>query len=125
MTRALAPQTADRLAKICGLLGSAHDGERASAALKADALVRAAGLTWADVINVPPPAADAPRIRAWRSTSTDWQKMAAFCHQRRHQLSSWDRDFVRSMLNWQGEPSEKQQDCLASIFARLCSESVA
>jgi hypothetical protein len=117
MTRALAPQEADKLTKILGLLGSAHDGERASAALKADALVRAAGLTWADVIATPI-IADAPRIPAWA-------KMAAFCHERRHQLSSWDRDFVRSMLNWQGEPSEKQQDCLASIFARLCSELVS
>jgi hypothetical protein len=125
MTRALHPQAADKLAKICGLLGSAHDGERASAAAKADALVRAAGLTWADVINVPPIIADAPRIRSWRSTSTDWQKMAAFCHARREQLSQWDREFVRSMLHWHGEPSEKQQDMLASIYARMCREAAA
>jgi hypothetical protein len=45
MTRALAPQEVDKLTKILGLLGSAHSGERASAAAKADALVRAAGLT--------------------------------------------------------------------------------
>jgi hypothetical protein len=122
MTRALAPQAADKLTKILGLLGSAHSGERASAAAKADALVRAAGLTWAEVINVPI-VPSAPRIRAWRSTSSDWQRMALYCHERRQQLSSWDRDFVRSMLHWQGEPSEKQQDCLASIFARLCSEA--
>jgi hypothetical protein len=111
-THILDPQAADRLSKICGLFSSAHDGERASAAAKADAMVRAAGLTWAQVINVPPP-------------SSDWQRMALYCYERRGQLSSWDRDFVRSMLNWHGEPSEKQQDCLASIFARLCSEAAA
>jgi hypothetical protein len=125
MTRALAPQAADKLTKILGLLGSAHSGERASAALKADELVRAAGLTWADVINVPPVAADAPRIRAWRSTSTDWQKMAQFAHERRHRLGRWEHEFIWSMLNWKGEPSEKQQDTLASIFARLCGEAAA
>jgi hypothetical protein len=107
MSRALAPQAADRLAKILGMLGSAHSCERASAAAKADAMVREAGLTWAQVINVPPLAADAPRIRAWRSPSTDWQKMAAYCHERRHRLSQWDREFVSSMLHWCGEPSDK------------------
>jgi hypothetical protein len=118
VTRALAPQAADRLAKICGLFSSTHDGERASAALKADAMVRAAGLTWADVINVPPYASVRPRIRAWA-------KMAAFCHERRHQLSQWERNFVSAMLHWAGEPSEKQQDRLVTIYARLCSESAA
>jgi hypothetical protein len=46
---ALDPQDADRLAKILGLLGSAHDGERASAALKAHDLIRSRNLTWPDV----------------------------------------------------------------------------
>lgn len=38
-----------RLRKICGLLGSDHDGERAAAAAKATALLREAGKTWADI----------------------------------------------------------------------------
>ncbi len=37
----------DRLAKVCGMLGSSHQGERAAAALKATELLRDAGLTWA------------------------------------------------------------------------------
>jgi len=36
----------DRLAKICGMLGSVHPGERAAAALKATVLLKEAGLTW-------------------------------------------------------------------------------
>lgn len=43
----------DRLRKLCGMLGSAHDGERAAAALKADQLLRDSGLTWRDVIRLP------------------------------------------------------------------------
>jgi len=29
------------------------------------------------------------------------------------------------MLNWRGEPTEKQQDWLASIYARMCREAAA
>jgi hypothetical protein len=38
-----------RFRKILGLLGSAHDGERSAAALKATAMLREGGKTWADV----------------------------------------------------------------------------
>ncbi len=38
-----------RFRKIAGLLASEHDGERAAAALKATAMLRAAGRSWADV----------------------------------------------------------------------------
>src|SRR3546814_17944079 len=46
----LAPAERQRLAKVCGLLGSDHDGERASAAVAATAIIRNAGLTWAQII---------------------------------------------------------------------------
>lgn len=39
----------DKLRKICGLLGSEHAGERASAALKATSMLREAGMTWGQV----------------------------------------------------------------------------
>ena len=47
---ALDPDTAAKLAKLCGMLGSDHVGERAAAAAKADELVRRHGLTWPQVI---------------------------------------------------------------------------
>ena len=40
----------ERLTKLLGLLGSGHDGEIAAAGRMADALIRNAGVTWADVI---------------------------------------------------------------------------
>ena len=40
----------ERLIKLLGLLGSDHNGEIASAGRMADALIRDAGVTWADVI---------------------------------------------------------------------------
>jgi hypothetical protein len=49
----LDPHSADRLRKLCGMLGSDHDGERAAAARAADKLVRGLGLTWHQVIAPP------------------------------------------------------------------------
>jgi hypothetical protein len=40
----------ERLIKLLGLLGSDHNGEIAAAGRTADALIRDAGVTWADVI---------------------------------------------------------------------------
>lgn len=39
MTAILDPNVAARLARICGMFGGNHDGERASAAPKADQIV--------------------------------------------------------------------------------------
>ncbi|MCA8908258.1 MAG: hypothetical protein KDA49_09400 [Rhodospirillaceae bacterium] len=44
----------ERLEKLLGLMSSPHDGEALAAARKADALVRSAKLTWAEVLAGPP-----------------------------------------------------------------------
>lgn len=82
----------DRLVKLCGMLGSAHEGERAAAALKADQLLRSYGLRWADVIAVSVGAPDPPAglwvdpkrkdaaaylLATWPDLMTDWE--TAFC----------------------------------------------
>ena len=38
-----------RFRKVCGLLSSTHDGERAVAASMATAMLRAAGMSWTDI----------------------------------------------------------------------------
>ena len=40
-----------RFAKVCGLLTSNFDGERSAAAERATQMLRAAGLTWSDVVD--------------------------------------------------------------------------
>jgi hypothetical protein len=80
----LAPDTLDRLVKLLGMLGSAHDGERAAAGLKAHELVRRHGLTWSDILLAAP--ASPPR-RGWRD------KLTA-CQAHQHCLSSRERAFV-------------------------------
>jgi DNA-binding PadR family transcriptional regulator len=49
--RMAAPQT---LARVLGMLGSEHAGERAAAALKAEELRRAMGKTWHQLLQVEP-----------------------------------------------------------------------
>ena len=53
----------ERLAKICGLFGSDHAGERAGAAAAADRLVRQAGLRWPDILSGLSTADRAPSAR--------------------------------------------------------------
>lgn len=48
-----------KLARILGMLGSEHDGERASAARKASEMIKAAGVTWEQVLIRPPVARSA------------------------------------------------------------------
>lgn len=50
-----------KLARILGLLGSEHAGERASAALAAHRLVQAAGTNWAHLLVDAPPKGVAKR----------------------------------------------------------------
>lgn len=75
------PELRERLAKLLGMCGSAHDGERAAAAKAADDLVRRSGLTWFDVFGAKAPEwvdpftleAKLGAIWAWRSLLTDWE----------------------------------------------------
>jgi hypothetical protein len=112
MTR-LDDATVDRLAKILGMLGSAHAGERAAAAAKADAIVRAAGVTWRDII-VPSPQT-VPQLE----DAASWRRMAIECHALRAQLKPTESDFITSLIGWRGEPSPKQLAWLAAIHDRL------
>jgi len=112
--RVIPPETRERLTKLCGMFGSDHDGERAAAALKADQLVRQHGLTWHDVIMLP--RHKSPRYDDYLS---DVQKMATFCNAHRHKLNAKERDFIRAMLSWHGEPSEKQLKWLVDLFVRV------
>jgi hypothetical protein len=101
----LNPQSVAHLAKLCGMLGSAHAGERAAAALMADRFVRQVlRVTWLDVLRQPPP---------------DWRWMAQICRDRSHLLSGRERAFVASMACWHKPPSDKQLCWLTAIFERV------
>ena len=109
----LSPEVADRLAKLLGMLGSDHAGERAAAGLKATALLKREGLRWLDVIQPSTPAAVGSE-----SERADWRTMAHECAARPGLLSDREFSFVRSMTGWHN-PSRKQIDWLISIHARI------
>ena len=102
---ALDPHAADRLAKLCGLFSSDHDGERATAAAKADQLIRSRGLRWADIISPLPPL----------STTKD-QIRFALGHI--DLLSLWERGFL---LGVRGKEtlSPKQVTVLNQIIGKI------
>ena len=100
MTAALLdPQAAVRLAKLCGMLGSIHPGERANAALQAHKLVQSLGLTWRDVICVP----NGP----WtHHLPHDWQRMAKRVPRARARL--WRRKSLSNVsMLWRGSRPPK------------------
>lgn len=100
-----------RLAKLLGLLGSDHPGERDNAAIAAARLVRARGLTWPQVLN--PPAADKPlpELGTWRDT-------VAACLARPGSLRAWEVGFLRDLPQFR-RLSVKQRYCLKEIADRV------
>jgi hypothetical protein len=104
------PAAADRLAKLCGMFGSTHAGERANAAAAADKLVRSAGLTWSEVIALP---------ASPTGNAADWRRMLRFCADRIGWLNEREADFIVNIAAMRRELSPKQAQWLRAIFARL------
>ena len=100
---ALDPHAADKLAKLCGLFGSDHDGERATAAAKADQLIRSHGLRWSDVI-APVPISTIERIR--------------FALGHIDMLNRWEFGFLLGIRGKQ-TLSEKQSTVLDQIIVKI------
>jgi hypothetical protein len=113
MTARLDDATAGRLAKILGMLGSDHVGERAAAAAKAHALVHRAGLTWREVLT------PSPSIAPQLGSDCSWRRMAAECRARKARLTPAESEFVAKIITWKTEPSPKQLAWLMAIHARL------
>jgi hypothetical protein len=106
-----------KLAKLLGMLGSDHVGERDNAARAAHNLVTEARLTWLDVVRPGstehrPPQPSAP---PWRQTVRDLLA-------RPGSLRTWERDeFLPSLLRFQ-KLSPKQRHVLQAIADRVLGE---
>ena len=114
-TMPLAPDLAAKLAKVLGMLGSDHDGEVAAAGRRANALIRSAGLTWAQVIQ------PAGNRRCWRPLPLDG-RCAAQCLLWPEALTEWEAAFCRSIAG-RHRISLKQTDVLERIARKV--EAVA
>jgi hypothetical protein len=112
----LAASDLARLTRLLGMLGSSHVGEVANAGRLADKMVRAAGLTWPDIITPtlapPPPDQDADPIGA------DWRRTAASCRRYPHLLNGWEAAFLSGLPRFP-RLSCKQRAILLKIAVRL------
>jgi hypothetical protein len=113
--------TAERLAKILGMCGSDHPGERAAAALAAHRLLREHGLMWSDVIVAQQYAA--PSIVPRQPGETDWRRAARFCLGQTSRLQPREFDFIVSIARREREPTPRQLAWLRYIAARLRAAS--
>jgi hypothetical protein len=108
-------RTLDRLAKVCGLLGSDQMGERAAAALRADTIRQQAGLSWAELFagagrpaprQVPPPPPPPPPAPPRRPApppvfdpvDAEPTAIVAKCAP---VLTQWEKDFLVSIATQQ------------------------
>ena len=109
---ALLPANINRLAKLLGMLGSDHLGERDNAGQLADKMVRAAGLTWRDIIAPPLPPHDTDPIGG------DLRRATAACSRYPHLLNRWEADFVGGLSRFP-RLSRRQRSILLNIVIRL------
>ena len=103
----------DRLTKLAGMLGSDHDGERASAALLATRLLRDHGLTWRDVLGRQPSGERAAPLDA------DVRTLAAWCAKRAEWLTDWELDFALNVARRDRPASAKQGDTVRRLAERI------
>jgi hypothetical protein len=113
--RRLHPYSAElaKLIKLLGMLGSAHEGERAVAGLKATELLRSLNMTWPDVINpIPhqlalpdthktPPSGIRPELALLRNNLdllTPWERRFVFDLGRFRRLSPKQRTVVDKLV---------------------------
>ena len=116
----------DKLAKVLGMLGSAHDGEVVAAARRAEAMVRGARLTWRDVIISTP----SPVVVIENDAEVSDSEMLAACleAEERAIFNPRESEFVisiASQLRRRRRLSEKQRDWLASLYERASRSAAA
>jgi len=102
----------ERLAKLLGMLGSAHDGEVIAAARQAERLRQGAGLTWDDIVQptLPPPS------RVQRADTLG--AAMAFVLDHEDALTPWEREFSRSILMQRSPLSAKQIEIVQRLVEK-------
>jgi hypothetical protein len=99
-----------KLTKVLGMLGSAHDGERASAAQRASEILKELGLTWDEVV--------APgKLPVSPERPSGLHRDIARCLAS-GVISKWDRKFLLS-LSGRRFLSPKQRTVLDGIIAKV------
>lgn len=98
-----------KLALICGMFGSQHDGERAAAASKAHDVVQELGVTWDQILVFPADKAEMAEVR--RKARTLLKHADLF--------SDFEIKFLKNLKRYTRPLSQKQRDLLAQLVERL------
>lgn len=114
-----------RLRQLLLMLSSDQPGEVAAAAAAIGRALKAAGTDWHGLANGL--LAEAPQSGARhqqnnddsRDAADDWREMHEYCAQRTELLRPREQEFIESLGEWRGRPTEKQFAWLCSIYARL------
>jgi hypothetical protein len=108
-------ETRHRLARVLGMIGSAHDNEALAAARMADRLVRGEGLTWFDVLATTEPCIDV--LMDW---PVRWQAAARFVADDGPGLvREKDLTFAETVAQYQHRPTDKQLIYLRDLVRRV------
>jgi hypothetical protein len=118
------PDYRRRLVSLLGMLGSDHDGERATAARMVEEHRRKCGLSWAEIV-IPSPAEEkrAPpgeqKARKPRKPSAPaWQAKAKGVV-RSVLATEWERNFAQGLLaRWHGPLTAKQTEVLERVWTK-------
>ncbi|MEO6092330.1 MAG: hypothetical protein ABIT04_10350 [Novosphingobium sp.] len=116
---ALDPADMDRFGKLLGLLGSDHDGERASAAGKATEFLSRRRLGWYDIAEQlkRPPVVIPPRLEPSRSHQVDARRcLTSGVAWKPHEL-----EFLSQMAAQLRRPTDKQRDWLDGLLDRVAA----
>ena len=113
---ALAASDRERLARLLGMLGSDHAGERDNAARAAHRLVQQHGITWYDVV-VTHPSPD-PGDPGTDLMGADWRRTVAACRRYPHLINPWEAGFLVGLPRFP-RLSCKQRSALLKIVVRL------
>lgn len=111
----LAASEANKLAKLLGMLGSAHDGEIVNAARKAHELVRNSGTTWREVIGAWDTERDAGHQIPHHAVAAELLKSADM-------LTPFERKFLRGIMAFQ-KLTDKQEITLETIRAKIAASN--
>jgi hypothetical protein len=129
----LPPAIVDRVLKLVRMLSSSNANEAGAAAAALNRTLSDAGLSIHDFSTVvqqgfEPGAVknhraqhETPRNERPRNGQLDWRSEVAWCAAQPYRLSKWETDFLESLGQWRGRPTEKQAARLKDIVARLRS----
>src|SRR5262245_30052132 len=113
-----------RLKKLLLMLSSTQPGEIVAAATAIDRTLKAAGRDWHDragglLAEAPQPQPRSRRPPPEPDENTNWRVMLSFCNEHGYLLRSRESEFITSLGEWRGSPTEKQLAWLCAIYARL------